>query len=143
MREDALTWSVLFYLFRHEGKGGKQLHHNFYDYLRHRSRRRESGIDIEVVHEVFDRFEQLDKGVIASTDVLDCLMCLHVTTMYMSKINRDHTERRMAKPANIAFAGGMGCRINHQMYNISRRLPTYQANHSFTEGGTSGESIQH
>jgi hypothetical protein len=31
------------------------------------------------------------------------------------EINKDHTERRMAKPANIAFAGGMGCRINHQM----------------------------
>jgi len=110
----ALTRSVLIYLFRHKGKGGKQLHHYFYDYLCHRPRRRDSGINIEAGHKVFDRFEQLDESVITGADVLDRLMRSHVITMSMSEINKEHTERRMATPANIAFAGGKGCRINHQ-----------------------------
>jgi hypothetical protein len=37
------------------------------------------------------------------------------TVVINQEINKDHTERRMEKPANIAFAGEMGCRINHQM----------------------------
>jgi len=63
---------------------------------------------------VFDRFEQLNESVITGADVLDRLMRSHDITMSMSEINKHHTERRMAKPANIAFAGGKGCRINHQ-----------------------------
>jgi len=68
---------------------------------------------------VFDGFKQLDKRVIIGADVLDRLMCLHVTRMYMSEINKDHTERRMAKAENIIFAGGNGCRINPQRYVLS------------------------
>ncbi len=119
MSKDALTWSVLIYLFRHQGEGGKQFHHYLYDDLGHRPRCRDSGINIEAADEVFDGFEQLDKGVIIGVDVLDRLMCLHVTRMYMSEINKDHTERRMAKAENIAFAGGKGCRTNHQRYVLS------------------------
>jgi len=112
--KDALTWSVLIYLFRREGKGGKQLHHYFHDYLHHGPCRRDSGIDIKAVHEVFDRFEQVNESIITGADVLDCLICLRVTTMFMSGINKDYTERSLAKPANIAFAGGKGWRVNHQ-----------------------------
>src|SRR6266853_950259 len=50
----ALTRSVLIYLFRHQGEGRKQVHHNFYDDVGHRFCRRDSGIDIEAVHKVFD-----------------------------------------------------------------------------------------
>src|SRR5216683_4923343 len=31
----------------------------------------------------------------------------------------DHTARRMARPTNITFAGGNGCRINHQRCGTS------------------------
>ena len=112
---DALTRSVLIYLFRHKGKGGKQLHHYFYDYLHHRSHRRDSGIDIKVGYKVFDRFEQLDESDIIGANVLNHLKCSHVITMSMSEMNKNQTERRMAMPVNIAFAGGKGCSINHQM----------------------------
>jgi len=119
MTKDALTWSVLIYLFRHQGEGGKQFRQYLYDNLGHRPRRRDCGINIEAADEVFDRFKQLDKSVISGADVLDGLMCLHVTRTYMSEINKDHTERRMAKAENIAFAGGKGCRINDQRYVLS------------------------
>jgi hypothetical protein len=119
MSKDTLTWSVLIYLFRHQGEDGKQLHHYFYDGLGHRPRRRDCGINIEAVDEMFDRFEQFDKRVITGADVLDRLMCLHVTRMYMPEISKDHTKIRMAKAENIAFADGKGCRINHQRYVLS------------------------
>ena len=63
---------------------------------------------------MFDRFEQVNESIITGADVLDCLICLRVTTMFMSGINKDYTERSLAKPANIAFAGGKGWRVNHQ-----------------------------
>jgi len=85
MTKDALTLSVLIYLFRHQGEGGKQFHHYLYDDLGHRPRRRDCGINIEAADEVFDGFEQLDKRVIIGADVLDRLMCLHFTRMYISE----------------------------------------------------------
>jgi hypothetical protein len=119
MSKDALTWSVLIYLFRHQGEGVQKFHHYLYDDLGHRPHRRDCGINIEAADEVFDRFEQLDKRIIIGADVLDGLLCLQVTSMYRSKINKNHTERRMAKAENIAFAGGKGWRINHQRYVLS------------------------
>jgi hypothetical protein len=38
----------------------------------------------------------------------------HIISTYTSEINKDHTARRIEKPANMCFAGENGCRIKHE-----------------------------
>jgi len=73
---------------------------------------------------VFDRFEQVNESIITGADVLDCLICLRVTTMFMSGINKDYTERSLAKPANIGFAGGKGKSITSPRAVLAQRVYT-------------------
>ena len=73
------TRSLLFDLFRHQGKGGNRLHHDFDDDLGHSPGRRDPYIDIKATHEVFNGFEQFDESVVTGFDVLDRLIQLCVT----------------------------------------------------------------
>jgi len=125
---DALTRALLFDLFRHQSKGRNEFHHNFHEDLGHGSRRGHPGINIEPVDEVFNRFEQVDDRIVTGADVLDGLTHVHVSRMDTWEITKGRTERRMAKPANMAFAGGNGCRVKaSETCNTNRHPPTYHS----------------
>jgi hypothetical protein len=68
--KDALTRSLLFDMFRNHGEDRNQFHHNSHDALSHCCSGRDLGVDIKVMHEVFDRFEQVDEYVVAGADIL-------------------------------------------------------------------------
>ena len=122
---DTLTRSLLLDLFRHQGERGNHFHHDFHDHLGHSCRQRNSGINIEAIDEVFYRFEQLDESIIAGADVLDRLTHLHVTRTYTWEIKKDHTARRMANAANMAFAGGNGC--EYSIRTLEHLLDTFSS----------------
>ena len=66
-------------------------------------------MNIEAIYEVFHRFEQVNESIIAGADILGRLTHLHVTRMYTWEIRKDRTARRMATPADMSLAGGIGC----------------------------------
>jgi hypothetical protein len=68
------TSSSLLDLFSHESDGGEQFHHDLDDNFSYCRRRWEFGVDIETVEEVFDGLEEIYEGIVACTDVLDCLI---------------------------------------------------------------------
>ena len=78
--EDGLTWSLLLDLLGHYGKGGKYRHQNFDDKIGYGLCRRNRGIDIKTIEEVFDSLEQVDQSIIVvCADVSDRLVCFLTT----------------------------------------------------------------
>jgi hypothetical protein len=98
-------------LLSHKSEGGKQ----FYNYL-HQDicqgwRGRDPGINAKSADEVLEAQKHIYECVIARADVFDRLQNVDVTEIRRWDQRRGHTASRMAMPANIAFAGGNGCRM--------------------------------
>jgi hypothetical protein len=97
-------------LLGRKGERGEQ----FYDYLHQNIcqdwRRRDTGINAESTEEVLKGRKQIYERVIARSDVFDRLQDIDVADIWRWDRRWGHTASRMAMPANIAFAGGNGCR---------------------------------
>jgi hypothetical protein len=69
----------LFDLFCGQSKDGKDFNHYLHKYILHRIGEYDLGIDTKAVEEMMDAFEEVDKGIIAGTDIFGRLGLLHVT----------------------------------------------------------------
>jgi hypothetical protein len=70
-------------------------------------------MSIELVNEVFNQFEEVDDRIVTGIGVLDRLIHVHVTRVYIWETTKGRTERRIAKPANMVFAA-KDCKLKHQ-----------------------------
>jgi hypothetical protein len=88
----------------------------FYDYLHQNVcqgwRRRDIGINAKSAEEVLEGREKVNQCIVASTHFVNRLEELDVREICSDLRKRPrHTASRMPMPANIAFAGGNGCKI--------------------------------
>jgi hypothetical protein len=105
--QDELTKSALLNLFGRKGEGGEQFHYYLNQNGFQGLRERDLGINNESAEEFFEGCEQIYERVVTRTNVFDRLRDSDVTEIWRS-VNERHTASRMAKPVNIAFAGGNG-----------------------------------
>ena len=89
----------------------------------------------------FDALKNVDKSVLAGSNILNCLKEVRVTIAY-GKLLRILTERRMPNPAKMTFAGGNACNINMSMRTPTRICgETYQASTRFKNRGEGLQDI--
>ena len=74
-------------------------------------RRRDLGIDTKSAEDVLEGHEKVNQCIVASTYFLDSLRELDVRDTQIGSEEEMHTVSKTPMPANIAFAGGNGCRI--------------------------------
>jgi hypothetical protein len=109
-----LTKSPLLDLLR----GKSECRDQFYNYLHQNVcqgwRGRDPGINTESAEEVLERREKVNQCVVASTHFVDRLGKSDIKEIRGNRSEEErHTVSKMPKPANIAVAGGNGCR-SHQ-----------------------------
>jgi hypothetical protein len=70
------------------GESGKKLHQYLDYHLVQGRRRRDLGINVETLEEVFDRFEQLEKPIMAVAPALGSLVHTNVTIIHMRELEK-------------------------------------------------------
>jgi hypothetical protein len=98
-------------LLGRKGEGREQLYYYLHQDVRQGWRRRDPGINAKSADEVIEGRKQIYERVVARINVFDRLWDLDVTEICRWDQRKGHTASRTAIPANIAFAGGNGCRI--------------------------------
>jgi hypothetical protein len=109
--QNELTKSTLLYLLGRKSEGREQFYYYLHQNVCQGWRRRDLGINTKSAEEVLERREQVGERVVASANVFDRLRDLDVREICRRDRRRGHTASRTAMPANIAFAGGNGCRM--------------------------------
>jgi hypothetical protein len=95
-------------MFSCQGERRNQFYQYLHDDFCHCHRRGDPGINIQTIKEIPDAVEQIDKGIKAGANVFDRLVRLGVTRLEMYELRKAQTASRIARPANIALAGGNG-----------------------------------
>ena len=81
-------------------------------------------VNLDSSKEHFEVLKNVDKGIFACSNILNCLQEVRVTMAY-EKLCRILTESRIPTPAKIAFAGGKAC-----YKNMSVELEKYVLKHT-------------
>src|SRR6267154_4264176 len=105
------TQSALLDLLRCDPKNREDFDNYLNDYIHHSRGRLCFWVNLESSKKHFHAIKNVDKRILASSNILNCLREARVTMAY-GKSLRILTERRMPTPAKITFAGGNACYIN-------------------------------
>jgi hypothetical protein len=110
--QEKLTEPPLLDLLGSKSERIDEFNNNLHQNICQGRRKRDLAIDTKSAKEVLEGHEKVNQCIVAGTHVLDSLRELDVRETHRWDLRKMHTVSRMPMAANIAFAGGKGCRID-------------------------------
>ena len=111
LAHELLTRSAMPDLLCCDPKNGDNLGHYLNGHVRHFGGQRHFCVHLETSKKHIDALKDIQKCVLARTNVLSCLRTLGVKTTH-AKVLRIRTERRTPIPAKITVVGENACQMN-------------------------------
>ena len=106
-----LTYSTLLDFLCCDPENRENLDHYLNDYVHHFRGRLRFCVDLETSEKHLNPFKDVDKCVLARSNIFSCLgeECV---TVARTKLQRIHTDKRTPTPVKITLAGEKSCHIN-------------------------------